>query len=282
MAEISLDMVKKLRECTGVGMSKCKEALVESGGDMQKAIDYLRKKGMASAVKKEGRETKEGAIHTAEDAKGVVLVEVNCETDFVAKNEKFQIYLQDICEHVLKNHSDSVEELSQEKYAKDHSLTMEQYRNLLIQSLGENIQIKRIKYLPMKDKVSFGVYSHMAGKIVVVVEIEGDAKQQDLAKDIAMHIAAESPDYVTKEEVPSSVLEREEEIARSQVKGKPENIIDKIVAGKMQAFYDQVCLLDQKFVKDSSVTVKQLVDRAAKESGNELSVKTFLRWAIGQ
>jgi elongation factor Ts len=279
--KITPEMVKELRERTGVGMGKCKEALDHSQGDMEKAIDFLRKSGMASAVKKEGRETKEGVIGIGESADAVALVEVNSETDFVAQNDKFRQFVKDVASEVAETKPASLESFLAQKYRKDPSITIDQYRSLVIQSLGENIQVKRLQVLPKSDQTSVGLYSHMGGKIVTFVEIEGGEGMESLAKEIAMHVAAESPDYLKPEEVPSDVRAREDEIARSQVKGKPENIIDKIVEGKLKAFYDQVCLLGQKFVKDNSLTIAELVAKEGKRVGKPLAIRRFLRWRIG-
>lgn len=279
--KITPDMVKELRERTGVGMGKCKEALDHSQGDMEKAIDFLRKSGMASAVKKEGRETKEGVIGIFESGDALALVEVNSETDFVAQNDKFKQFVSDVAREVAETKPASLEAFVAQTYRKDPSITIDQYRSLVIQGLGENIQIKRLQVLPKNKDTSVGFYSHMGGKIVTFVEIEGDAGMEALAKEIAMHVAAESPDYLKPEEVPADVRAREDEIARSQVKGKPENIVDKIVEGKLKAFYDQVCLLGQKFVKDNSLTIAELVEKEGKRIGKPLSVRRFLRWRIG-
>lgn len=282
MKEITADMIKELRERTGVGMGKCKEALVLAEGDMEKAIDVLRKAGMAAAVKKEGRETKEGLILTAEDKHHVILAEANAETDFVVQNDRFKHFLHDCVKQALETRPKSLAEFVQQPYYKDKSITIDQYRNLVIQALGENIQLRRIELLPKHSNSSFGIYSHMGGKLVVVVEIQGAADQEGIAKEIAMHAAAENPDYVKPEEIPPTVLAREEEIARSQIQGKPANIADKIVAGKIKAYTDQVCLIHQKYIKDTSVTVQQFLEVCAKKIGKPLSIKCFWRWKVGQ
>lgn len=284
--EITADMIKELRERTGVAMGKCKEALVLAEGDMEKAIDVLRKAGMASGVKKEGRETKEGLILTGEDKHHLVIAEANAETDFVAQNDRFKHFLHDCVKQALEtrpeNKARSLAEFVQQPYFKDKSITIDQYRNLVIQALGENIQLRRLETLTKHPNCSYGIYSHMGGKLVVVVEIEGAADQEGIAKEIAMHIAAENPDYLKPEEVPAHVIAREEEIARSQMQGKPANIVDKIVAGKIKAFMDQVCLISQKYVKDNTVTVQQFLDACGKKIGKSLTVRCFWRWKVGQ
>jgi elongation factor Ts len=282
MKEITPDMVKELRERTGVGMGKCKEALVLSEGDMEKAIDHLRKAGMAAGVKKEGRETKEGLILTGEDKHTLILAEANAETDFVAQNDRFKHFLHDVVKQALESQPKSLEDLIQQPYYKDRSITIDQYRNLVIQALGENIQLRRVKVIHRHPNSSYGIYSHMGGKLVVVVEIDGAPDQDGIAKEIAMHVAAENPDYLKPEEIPAHALAREEEIARAAVKDKPENVVEKIVAGKMKAFIDQVCLVHQKYVKDSSVTVQQFLDACAKKIGKPLAIRCFWRWKVGQ
>ncbi|OGN55683.1 MAG: translation elongation factor Ts [Chlamydiae bacterium RIFCSPHIGHO2_12_FULL_44_59] len=282
MKEITADMIKELRERTGVGMGKCKEALVLAEGDIEKAIDVLRKAGMASAAKKEGRETKEGLIVTAEDKQRLVLIEANAETDFVVQNDRFKHFVHDCIKQALEGQVGSLEGLMKMPYYKDKTITLDQYRNLVIQALGENIQIRRIETITKHPNSSYGIYSHMGGKLLVVVEVEGAHGEDAIAKEVAMHVAAENPDYVTAEEVPPTVIAREEEIARSQVKDKPSNIVDKIVAGKVKAYIDQFCLLHQKYIKDSSVTVAQFVEICGKKIGKVLKVKCFWRWKVGQ
>ena len=280
--EITADMIKELRERTGVAMGKCKEALVLSQGDMDKAIDHLRKAGMAAGVKKEGRETKEGMILTGEDKHTLVIAEANAETDFVAQNDRFKHFLHDVVKQALETKPKSVEDMAKQPYYKDRSITIDQYRNLVIQALGENIQLRRVESIHKHPNSSYGIYSHMGGKLVVIVEIEGAADQEGIAKEIAMHVAAESPEYLKPEEIPSHALAREEEIARATVQGKPANIVDKIVAGKIKAFADQVCLIHQKYVKDNTVTVQQFLDICAKKIGKPLAIRCFWRWKVGQ
>lgn len=280
--ENSAEKIRKLRERTGVGMGKCKEALVHSDGDMEKAIDFLRKAGVAAGVKKEGREAKEGLILAKETADLLVMAEANAETDFVAQNDRFKAFLEDVVQQALETKPKSLAEFLSQAYKKDPSISIEQYRNLVIQALGENIQLRRLEMIPKNSNHSYGIYSHLGGKLVVVVDIEGASGQEAFAKEIAMHVAAENPDYLKAEEIPAQIREREEEIARSQVEGKPANIADKIVAGKINAFYDQTCLLRQKFVKDPSITIEQLLEQQSKKMGKSLSIRQFWRWRVGQ
>ena len=275
------ESIKELRERTGVSMGKCKEALEQVGCDMEKAIDFLRKSGMASAVKKEGREAHEGLIGFSDVGNSVAVIEVNSETDFVAQNEKFKQFVQDICDEASRSQVSSVEQLLSMPYSKDQSLTIDQYRALTMQSLGENIQVKRMLLLSKTADLSIGLYSHMGGKIVSAAVLKGAAGHEALAKEVAMHIAAEAPDFVSPADVPADIKAREEEVAKGQIQGKPENMIAKIVEGKIKAFYDQVCLVCQKFIKDSNLTVEQFVEQEAKKSGASLTVQSFIRWKVG-
>lgn len=282
MTNITPSMIKELRDRTGVGMGKCKEALEEAKGDMELAIANLRKAGMASAVKKEGRETKEGMIGTAETDKTVAIVEINAETDFVVKNERFKQFLESIAHEVAHKNPSSLETFLQQKYSKDPSLTIDQYRATIVQTIGENIQIRRILTVKKSPDKSLGIYSHLGGKIVTLVEITGNGKEEALAKDIAMHVAAAAPEYLSPEQVPQEILNSEKEIARGQIQGKPANIVDKIVEGKINAFYDTNTLVRQKYIRDDSITITDLVNKRSKESGKPLTLTNFVRWSVGQ
>ena len=267
MSKVTADMVKELRERTGVGMGKCKEALDQVGGDMEKAIDLLRKTGMASAVKKEGRETNEGLIGVAEGSHAIALIEVNAETDFVTQNEKFKQFVHEVAEQAAETKPASLEALLAQKYKKDPSITVDQHRALVMQSLGENIKVKRLTILPKTGDSSFGLYSHMGGKIITIVELLGGPGQEAFGRDIAMHVAAEAPEFLNPEEVSAEFKAREEDIARSQMQGKPANIIEKIIEGKMRDFYKQVCLNNQMYIRDNAVTIAQLVEKEGKRLG---------------
>lgn len=279
MSNINMQMIKELRERTGVGMSKCKDALVRAGS-IEGAIEILRKEGMAAAVKKEGRAAKDGFIGYFEDEKFLSLVELNCETDFVAQNEKFKIFLKSLAQQVVVNRLASLEELLQDKFISDDSMSTDQYRNILVQKFGENIQIKRTSLIEKSENSSYGIYSHMGGKIVSIVEIEGK-EEKVLAKEIAMHVVAERPEYLKKEDIKEDVIEKEKEIAKAQIKDKPDHIKDKIVEGKMKSFYETVCLKNQKYVKDPSVSVEQFIQMYSVKNKKNLSLKNFWYWKIG-
>ena len=281
MSKIAAALVKQLRDRTGVSMSKCKEALESANGDMDKSIEFLRKAGMTSSVKKEGRDANEGLIGVGEEESTLVLVEVNAETDFVAQNAKFKQFVQELIHQAILEKPASVTELMQLPYVKDPSITLDQYRSLIVQSLGENIQVKRLLIVPKSSDISIGFYSHMGGKIVSIVVLSEGKAHESLARDIAMHVTAESPEYLSPEEVPAEVKAKEEEIARSQVQNKPPHIIDKIIEGKLEAYYMEMCLTCQKYVKDNSMTIAMLLEKESKEHKHPLKIQAFYRWKVG-
>lgn len=281
MTVITASQVKELRDRTGVGMSKCKEALEEAKGNMDDAISILRKAGMASAVKKQGRETNEGQICSKETDSVVIFCEINAETDFVVKNDRFQEFCKNIVDEIAATTPANVESFMAQSYSKDPSITIDQYRSLVIQTIGENIQISRLAVWKKAKDHSVGIYSHMGGKILTAVELTAPG-EVELAREIGMHAAAASPEYLQPSDVPADVIEKEREIAKGQVLGKPAAIMDKIVDGKINAYYEQVCLTRQKFVKDPSITVEQHVQQKAKASGKNIALTRFIRWMVGQ
>lgn len=274
-------LVKELRERTGVGMAKCKEALDQSQGNIEEAISILRKSGMASAVKKEGRLTKEGMVLAHEASDVVAIVEVDAETDFVVQNEKFKEFCKNIAEEAAKTKPSSLDSFLQQAYSKDSQITIDQYRSLLIQTIGENIVIRRVELLPKKAGESIGIYSHLGGKLLTAVVIQG-AGEESLARDIGMHVAAAAPEFLSPEEVPQTVIDNEKEIAKVQVEGKPAHIMDKILAGKLNAFFDLSCLTRQKYIRDDSVSVEEYVKKQGAERGKSLKLLRFIRWAAGK
>lgn len=282
MAEtVTAAMIKELRDRTGVGMGKCKEALEEARGDMDLAIANLRKSGMATAVKKEGRAANEGMVAASNKGQTIGIVEVNAETDFVVRNERFQQFLSMMAEEVALAKPVSLEAFLKQPFSKDRALTIDEYRATIVQAIGENIQIRRLLFLEKSPQKSIGVYSHLGGKILTVVELSGASGEEALAKDIAMHVAAAHPEYISPEKVPSSIVENEREIAKGQIQGKPANIIDKIVEGKLNAYYDSVCLIRQKYIKDDSISISELIARRAKEVGKPIALTSFIRWSVG-
>lgn len=274
-------MIKDLRDRTGIGMTQCKTALEEANGDMELAIANLRKKGLASAVKKEGREAKEGVILATEKGDFIGIAEVNAETDFSVRNDRFQTFATDIVNEVATTHPESLELFLKQKYSKDPAMTVDEYRGTIVQAIGENIQVRRLLTFKKDAQHSIGVYSHLGGKILTVVVLSGAAGEEALAKDIAMHVAAASPEFLTPESIPHDVIEAEKDIAKGQVKDKPANIVDKIVEGKLSAFYDAVCLSRQKFIRDDSVSISELVAKRARETGKPLALAQFIRWNVG-
>ena len=206
---ITAGMIKELRDRTGVGMGKCKEALEEAHGDIELAISNLRKAGMASAVKKEGRTTNEGLIGVAEAGAVIAVVEVNAETDFVVKNDLFRQFLNNVAAEAATTNPASLEAFLNQKYSKEPSLTIDQYRATIVQAIGENIQIRRLLTIVKSPQKSVGVYSHLGGKIVTVVEITGSSTEEAIAKDIAMHVAAAAPEFLSPEKVPAETIVNE-------------------------------------------------------------------------
>jgi elongation factor Ts len=262
-------------------MAKCKEALDQANGNMEEAISILRKSGVMSGVKKEGRTTKEGTVVSYETAYVVAIAEIDAETDFVVKNEKFQEFCHNIVQEVALTKPASIEAFLEQKYSKDKELTIDQYRSLLIQVIGENIIIRRVMFIEKNSSTSIGVYSHSGGKILTAVVLQGQG-EEGLAREVAMHVAAASPEYLSPEEVPSEVVAQEKEIARGQVQGKPEQIIEKILVGKLNDFFGTCCLTRQKYIRDSSVTVADMVSKEGEKKGKKLQIIRFLRWAAGK
>jgi elongation factor Ts len=276
---ITAGMVKDLREKTGVGMMECKKALEENSGDMEKAIVWLRERGMSRAAKKEGRTAAEGLVEVmvSADQKAGVLVELNCETDFASKNEEFRKLAHDVAELAHKNKMGSADELLSATLPAGG--TVKEALTGLIAKVGENMQLRRVKVLTVNNGIVAG-YSHMGGKIGTLVAIEGAEGANELAKDIAMHIAAANPRYLVESEVDASELEQEKEIARKrlQEEGKPADLIEKILVGQMKKFYKEVCLNEQAFIKDPNVSVAKYVDNTKKGA----KISAFSRFQLGE
>jgi len=273
---ISASMVKELREKTGAGMMDCKKALTETNGDMEKAIDFLREKGLASAAKKADRIAAEGLTSVSVSGNKAVLLEVNCETDFVAKNADFQGFINELAELILAKSPASVEELSTIQMGEG---TVQERLSSLIAKIGENMNIRRFKVVDKKDTDSFGAYVHMGGRISVLTVVE-NSTNENVAKDIAMHIAAINPRFLSKDQVSEEVVAQEREILTQQAlnEGKPANIVEKMVEGRLSKFYQEVVLLEQAFVKDPDITVGKLVQK----EGNNASVREFHRFELGE
>ena len=271
---ISASMVKELRERTGAGMMECKKALVESDGDIEKALENLRKSGVAKAAKKAGRVAAEGVVVLAEKDGNIALCEINSETDFVAKDENFLGFSNQVAETVLANSPESVDALSGTTIAGGTS-NVEDARLALVQKVGENISVRRFESLIPASGNSLGTYVH-GTRIGVVTEISGD--NADLARDVAMHIAAQNPTSVSEDDLPPEVLakEREIEIAKAEQSGKPKEIAEKMVVGRMKKFVNEVTLLGQPFVKDPDKTVGQLLEASG------ATITRFVRYEVGE
>lgn len=280
---ITASQVKELRETTGAGMMECKKALTEANGDMDAAVDILRTKGLAAVAKKAGRATNEGTIVAAvsEDGKTGCLCEINCETDFVAMNDKFQAYASRIANIVLANKPADVDAL---KACKDGEETVEDILTDAIHVLGENIKVARFA---ITEADAVASYIHAGGKIGVLVQFDTDKAAADFTqcgKDVAMQVAAINPISATRDDVPADVVEHELSIYKQQAadSGKPEQIQEKIAMGRMNKFYKEQCLTEQAFVKDPDLTVQKYVDGVAKELGGSIKISGFKRFQLGE
>lgn len=260
--QITAEMVRDLREKTGAGMMDCKKALTETGS-MEAAITYLREKGLAAAAKKAGRIASEGLVATAIEGSAAAIVEVNCETDFVAKNADFQSLVYDLANRAFK--------------AKDLVAETEGLITEKIATIGEKIAIRRHVLLQGGDL--YGAYIHSGGSIGVIVELKGaNASHQTLAKDLAMHVAAAAPQFLARADVDTTTMDAERSILKNQVleQGKPANMVDRIVDGKMEKYFSEVCLLEQKFVKDPDVSISKLLKDA------NVTLTRFVRYKVGE
>lgn len=288
MAEITAALVKELRETSGAGMMDCKKALNETGGDIEAAIDWLRKKGLAAAAKKAGRVAAEGLVGAAAEGKAGALVEVNAETDFVARNDQFQGFVAAVTKLALAG--GDIEALKAAKYPEGGVTVAEKLTNL-VATIGENMNLRRMAQLSVKDGV-VATYVHNAaapgmGKIGVLVALEstGDAaKLQAVGKQIAMHVAAANPQSLDISSVDQNALARERDVLSEQARasGKPEEIIAKMVEGRIRKYYEEVVLLEQVYAIDGESRVKQVVEKAAKEIGAPVKLTGFVRMALGE
>lgn len=288
MSAITASDVRVLRERTGAGMMDCKRALTEVDGNLDAAVALLREKGLAGAAKKAGRVTAEGLVGVLanSDNSCAVVVELNCETDFVAKNENFADLLDVIGKALLAAGDDSVEGAGEDAAAIEvgSGASIETTLKDAISSIGENITLRRFCRMRC-DAGRVGSYVHAGGKIGVLVEIDGAGDgDEELSRSLAMQIAAAMPRYVTRDEVDAAELEQEREIFRNQAlaSGKPDNVIDRIVDGKVEKFYREICLLEQDYVRDSQLTIAKLLEQVGKDSGRDLSIKRFVRYQLGE
>ena len=283
--------VKALREKTGAGMMDCKKALTDADGDMEKAIVILREKGLASAAKKAGRIAAEGIVESFLVASGGALVEVNCETDFVAKTDVFRNLVKDVAEHIWEKDPADLDALLAQPSAKDAEKTISMLVNEKVGEIGEKIDIRRFARFALAGAGVVESYIHMGGKIGVLIEVDSENAAiadnpafKAYVRDVAMQIAAANPLYLEPSEVPQSVLDQEKEILRVQAlnEGKPEKIIEKMVEGRIQKYYKDFCLVDQAFVKDPEKSIKKLTAEKGAELGGKIEIKRFVRYEMGE
>jgi elongation factor Ts len=283
-------LIKELREQTGAGLMDVKSALTEANGNMEEATKILRKKGLAAASKKAGRVTSEGTVQALVDGQVGVLVEVNCETDFVGRNENFRNFAAEVAQVIAKSKAHSVEELSAEPWPNDaEGLNVGQKVASMVGSIKENITLRRFARYEAPANATIGTYIHAGGKVGVMVEVVANvpAKADEIAavaKDVAMHIAAAEPSFVGRDDVSQKDLDTEREIAREQAakSGKPENIVEKMVVGKMEKFYQEACLLEQPYIRDDKQSVSDYLKSAGKPSGCAYTVTRFTRYKLGE
>ena len=284
---ITAKMVKELRERTGAGMMDCKKALTKAEGDMDKAIEILREKGLAAAAKKAGRVAAEGLVDTyiSEDGKVGAIVEVNCETDFVASNEDFIGLTKNLAKQAALSSAKNIEEISTEKYIADNTITVKDAVTNLIAKLGENMSFRRFDKFTTENGTLVN-YIHGGGRIAVIVQVEGgnSSAVKDAAKELALQVAAANPQYINKEEISTENLEKEKEIYRQQAlnEGKPEKIVDKMVLGRVGKYYKEVCLIEQPWIRDQDQSIKKFLADKSKEVGSELKVVKFTRYEKGE
>ncbi len=290
MAAITSAMVKELRERTNAGMMDCKKALISADGDMEKAIDWLREKGLAQAAKKASRIAAEGVVTQYITPCGCVgvIVEVNCETDFVAKTDNFQNFANSVAKHVAYANPADMDELMAQKFVDDETKTISDLISEATVAIGEKISVRRFVRYQTEGVVS--TYIHMGGKVGVLCEVATDeaGKNSDAVKefahDLCLQIAAAKPEAVRREEVDATALEKEKEIQRAKAleAGKPEKIVDRIVEGQIEKYYKEVCLLDQQFVKDGDKTIKGYMAEVAKAAGCTLDIVRYARFERGE
>jgi len=278
MAEITADMVKQLREATNVGMMECKKALMEAGGDAAKATKLLRERGIGVAAKRAMRSTNQGLLASAAADGGRIfsLVEVMCETDFVARNENFQAFVRKLAEAACRTDGNLADETRDLVIAK-------------IAEIGENIVVRRNLRYQLKDTGRLGAYVHLGGKVGVLIEVGAqkdgslaDPRLAELVTDLTLHVTASAPRYLVPAEIPADVIAAEREIYAKQVKDKPPQIVQKIVDGKMKKFHSEVCLLEQPFVKEPKQSVAALLAATAKALEDGLTIRRFVRWQLGE
>ncbi|MBO4496406.1 MAG: elongation factor Ts [Clostridiales bacterium] len=294
MADISAAQVKELRDMTGSGIMDCKRALQESDGDIEKAVAWLREKGIAKAEKKSTRVAAEGAViaKISDDKKSGVLVEINIETDFAANTDKFKAFTDAVATHILIKKPANIEELMAQPLYNDESKTVEVFQKEAIADIGENTSIRRFVIYEVEGNGAVAAYIHMGGKVGVFVEVTTDDDSvitkpefADFAKNIGMQVASMRPNWVSEDEVPQAELDKEVEIIKNKAleEGKPEKIVmERIVPGQIKNFYKLNCLVDQEFFRDDDLTISQYIDQSIKAIGANVSVVRFTRYGLGE
>ncbi|KMT23083.1 translation elongation factor Ts [Clostridium cylindrosporum] len=283
---ITAKMVSELRERTGAGMMDCKKVLVETDGDMEKAVELLREKGLAAAAKKAGRVAAEGLVETyiSEDGSRGAVAEVNCETDFVAKNEEFIALAKNVAKQAALSSAADVEALLAEKYIADESITVQEAVTALIAKLGENMSVRRFDRFETAGVLS--QYIHGGGRIAVMVELDSAKTEtaEMVAKELALQVAASNPLFLSRDIVSEDVLNKEREIYRQQAlnDGKPEKVVEKMVEGRINKYFKEVCLLEQLWIRDQDFSITKLVEQKSKEQGSDIKVVRFARFEKGE
>jgi len=290
MAEITASLVKELRDKTNAGMMECKNALKETGGDVDSAIKFLRERGAIKAAKKAGREAKEGIVAAKIDveAKSGVLIEVNCETDFVAKNDNFKDFVSDLTDAVASSNATDIDAANA---VSKGEANIDEFVKAKVIELGENLQFRRMVRYDVEGSGVVASYIHLGGKVGVLVEVNCSKDEtaasedfRELVKDLTLHIAAASPAGIGREEISDDLVDAEKDLFRKQMEdsGKPPEIMEKIIEGKLGKFYSTICLLEQGFIKDPDNTISDLLSAKGKALDDEISIRRFIRYGVGE
>ncbi len=284
---VTIGAIKELREISGVGMSDCKKALTETGGNIEKAVEYLREAGLSAATKKSGRIAAEGLVTSIVKDGVATIVEVNSETDFVAKNEGFISFVNEVAVQACKSDKATAEELLTEKWYLDESMTVAEALSSKIAVIGENLTIRRFEKLEAKENSNLVSYIHGAGKVAVVIDVVCETKSDkidEIGKNICMQIAAMNPKFLSEKDVSEEFKNSERKILREQAlnEGKPEAIVDKMVVGRLNKILKETCLLEQEYVKDGDFTVKTYLEAMSKEIGSTVTLGGFARFETGE
>lgn len=282
MTAVNPSLIKELRDRTGISVGKCKEALVEAQGDIEVALANLRRAGISAAAKKEERVAKEGVIAVVEKGDIIAIVEINAETDFVVRNDRFQEFVRHIAEEAVNTKPATLQDFLKQPYSKDRDMTIDAYRASLVQAIGENIQIRRLQIFTRRPNHSISAYSHLGGKVVAVVEISGSESEKELSRDLAMHVAALNPTVLTPQEISDDLIQKETELSRAQTEGKTEEESKLHLDRSLKALREQHSLLLQHFIKNDSLTISELLNQRSHGSGRPLQVALFQRWKVGE